>query len=105
MLVLTLVTLFIGGMYAWMGVSIRFFGKVGLINNYYADEKAGKFGTDYARRVGGLSIASGVLCLGAGLFGLGMNPGWGQAALLLGSVLVTLVAFRVHYVRSDLTRR
>ena len=104
MLFFILLTLFIGVMYGWMGISIRFFGNVGLINNYFADEKAGKFDSSYARRVGILSLISSVLCLAAGLIGLWMRPGWGVAALLLGSVLLSLAMFRVHYIRSDLRR-
>ena len=104
MLVFPILTLFIGGMYSWMGVSIRCFGKVGLINNYFADVKAGKFDEGYARRVGDISILSGALCLAAAVGGLWIKPGWGLVALLLGCVLLSLVAFRVNYVRSDLKR-
>lgn len=101
---LGILTVLIGVMYSWMGIAIRFFGKVGLINNYYADEKAGKFDKAYARRVGSLSLASGALCLAAGVAGLWARPGWGLALLPLGCVFATLAAFRVHYVRSDLRR-
>lgn len=93
---LSIVTLFIGVMYIWMGVFICFKGHYGLIANYIADEKAGRFDAAYARRVGWIWFVSGVACLLAGTAGLAFDGGWLMLACIIGS----LVAYRVNYRRS-----
>ena len=101
---LTAVTLFIGIMYGWMGVAIRFFGEYKLVNNYDADVKAGKFGPEYAKRVGSISLVGALLCAGAAVVCLCDVPGLSKVGSSLGCVLLSLVLFRINYVRSDKSR-
>lgn len=100
MVFLSIVTLFIGVMYTWMGAFICFKGHYGLIANYIADEKAGRFDAAYARRVGWIWLVSGVACLLAGVAGLMFDGGWLMIALMLACIIGSLVAYRVNYRRS-----
>ena len=100
MLFLSILTLFIGAMDTWMGAAIRFGGKVGLLNNFYADERHGKLDRAYARRAGTVLLAGGLACLGAGAASLWLRPAWVAALLALAAIVGSLAAYRVHYARS-----
>lgn len=100
MLLLTVVTLFIGVMYLWMGALICFRGHTGLICNYIADEKSGKFDAAYARRVGWIELFSGAACTAAGVAALCIGKSVVSVVLMLGCIIGSLAACRVNYRRS-----
>ncbi|MDD3336234.1 MAG: hypothetical protein PHI98_12075 [Eubacteriales bacterium] len=100
MLFLEILALFMGAMYLWMGARIVFYGQVGLINNYFADQKAGNVDEAYARRYGLISLCCGAPCAAAGLFGLLSGDKLLSAVLLLACIIGSLGLFKINRLRS-----
>lgn len=98
---LSIVTLLFGAVNVWMGASIRYGGKVGLLNNFYADERNGKFDRAYARRAGAVLLAGGLCCFGAGAASLWLHPEWVAALVALAAIFGSLAAYRIHYLKSE----
>ena len=96
---LAVLALFMGGMYLWMGFSICFLGRTGLISNFIADKLHGHLDDAYARRVGVIWLISGLTCTAAGVLALTITAPWAWLLPISGA-LGSLVAYRVHYRRS-----
>lgn len=100
MVFLMVVTFFIGAMFLWMGALICFRGRTGLICNYIADEKAGRFDAAYARRVGVIQLAGGAGCAASAIGALFIGSAALSAVLMLGCIVGSLIAYQVNYRRS-----
>ena len=82
---LPILTLVIGGIFGYAGVAILFFNRYDIIADYTPHD-----GPEYARRVGIVELAGGILHLAGGAVGLCLQNDTVSWFVLLGCIAFTL---------------